>query len=252
MIQKYFERQRNTLSYISKVVWDMETLEVVEREVHYYDGPWELCKESDAQRQAQAQQNAFNNQLLQIFQTQFAAQQDILKVLTPQLEEMAKYPEGFGTTEYAALQSKIVNDTGAQYSNVAKEAAREFATTNEAGLPSGVEAQVQANIAGAAAGQVVSGSQNLAIQNEMLKQQQKQFALSALSGESGMLGQQALVFGSQEGAGLQNQFQNATTVYNQGSLWKNILGGVVGAGLNLVAPGFGTAVGGAISGPQQG
>ena len=200
--------------------------------------PIPVCKESDAQKAAQSQQNDFNKQLMQTFQTQFGEQQSILSVLTPQLEAMAKNPQGFGATEYAALQAKIVNDTGAQYSNVAKSAAREFATTNEAGLPSGVEAQVQGSIAGAAAGQVSGESSQLAIANEQVKQQQKEFALSSLSGIQTGLGQNSAAFSGQAGTGLQNQFQNATTVYNQGSMWKNILGGVIGAGLNIATGGI--------------
>jgi hypothetical protein len=158
---------------------------------------------------------------------------------------MAKNPQGFGATEYAALQAKIVNDTGAQYSNVAKEQAREFATTNEAGLPSGVQAQIQANLAGAAAGQVAGESNQLAIANEQVKQQQQQFALGTLGGLQGSLGSQAGTFSGQAGSGLQNAFQNATTVYNQGGLWKNILGGVIGAGMNFATGGLsGLAQGG--------
>lgn len=204
--------------------------------------PVPMNKESDAQKQAQAQQNAFNQQLMDTFKTQFGEQQAILSVLTPQLEEMAKNPQGFGATEYAALQAKIVNDTGAQYSNVAKEQAREFATTNEAGLTSGVQAGVQAELAGAAAGQVAGESSSLAIANEQLKQQQKDFALSSLSGIQGGLSSSAANFSGQAGTGLQNQFQNATTVYNQGSLWKNILSGVAGAGLDVLTGGMSGAM----------
>lgn len=201
-----------------------------------------MNKESDAQKQAQQQQNDFNKTLLDTFKTNLAGQEAILSVLTPQLEEMAKNPEGFGATEYAALQAKIINDTGAQYSNVAKAAATEFATTNEAGLPSGVEAGIQANIAGAAAGQVASESTSLAVANEQEKQRQRDFALSSLTGIQAGLGGESATFAGQTGAGFQSQFQNATTIYNQGSLWKNILGGVAGAVGNFLVPGLGTAV----------
>lgn len=231
--------------YSTRVVIDIDSMSVVEADIHHYDGPWELCKESDAQKQAQQQQNDFNKTLQDTFKTNLAGQEAILSVITPQLEEMAKNPEGFGATEYSALQSKIINDVGAQYSNVAKAAAREFATTNEAGLPSGVEASVQGEIASTAAGQVAGESTNLAVANEQLKQQQKDFALSSLTGIQAGLGGESATFAGQTGSGLQSQFQNATTVYNQGSLWKNILGGVVGAGMNFLTGGLsGLAQGG--------
>lgn len=224
--------------FTSKVVIDIETDVVQEKYTTPYDGPWELCKESDAQKQAQAAQTAFTQQLTQIYNTQFQQQQAILSVLTPQLESMASNPQGFGANEYAAMQAGIVNTTGAQYANAAKAAATDFAVRNEAGLPSGVEAQVQANLTGQAAGQVAGQSSQLTIANEQLKQQQQQLALGSLLNLNSSSGSQMTATGGQVGQGLQNQFQNATTVYNQGSLWSNILGGLAGAGLNFLAGGF--------------
>ena len=200
--------------------------------------PCPMNKESDAQKAARQSQIDTNNMLLSTYKQSYAQEQAILGVLTPQLEEMAKNPQGFGATEYAALQAKIINDVGGQYSNVAKEAAREFATTNEAGLPSGVEAQVQANLAGAAAGGVATGTTNLAIANEQLKQQQQQYALSSLGGETSLLASQTGTAGGQALSGVGAQFNQATQVYNQGSLWKNILSGVVGAGLDIATGGM--------------
>lgn len=228
----------------SRVCWDIESGVVLEAECLDYSGPWELCKESGAQKAAREQQQNFNQQLMQIYQKQFAEQESILNTLRPQLEEMAKNPQGFGATEYAALQSKIVNDVGAQYSNVAKSAAREFATTNEAGLPSGVEAQVQSGIAAEAAGQVAGQSTNLAIANEQLKQQQQQFGLGNLQNLRAGLGSERVATGGQSLTGLQNQFNQATTVYDQGGLWKNVLGGVIGAGTSFLTGGLSNILGG--------
>ena len=204
--------------------------------------PCPMNKESDAQKAARQSQIDTNNMLLATYKQSFAQEQAILGLITPQLEEMAKNPQGFGATEYAALQAKIINDVGGQYSNVAKEAAREFATTNEAGLPSGVEAQVQANLAGSAAGGVATGTTNLAIANEQLKQQQQQYALSSLGGETSLLASQTGTAGGQALSGVGAQFNQATQVYNQGSLWKNILSGVAGAGLDFLTGGISGAL----------
>jgi len=227
------------------VVMDIESGIVLARITEDYDGPWALCKESDAQKQAQQQQNDFNKQLLDIYKVQFGESQAILKVLTPQLEAMAANPQGFGVDEYHALQAKIVNDVGAQFSNVAKQNALEFATTNEAGLPSGVKESVDASTRAAAANAAATNFTNLDIANEQLKTQQQEFALSNLGSEAGLVGSENTATGAQAGSGLQSQFQNATTVFNQGSVWKNILGGVVGAGMNFLTGGFsGLAQGG--------
>lgn len=229
---------------IRSVVISIKTGRVLSRVTEPYDGPWVLCKESEAQKNAQAQQNAFNQQLLDIYKVQFAESQDILKVLTPQLEGMAANPQGFGVDEYHALQAKIVNDVGAQYSAAAKQNALEFATTNEAGLPSGVELSIDAATRAAAASTVASESTSLTIANEELRQQNQKFAISGLESEAGLVGQETTATGSQAGSGLQQQFQNATQVYNQGSTWKNILNGVVGAGVGFLTGGLSNIVGG--------
>jgi hypothetical protein len=194
---------------------------------------------------AQQQQTAFANQLMGIYQTQLSQQQSVLKTLLPQLQAMATNPQGFGATEYAALQSQIVNSTGAQYSNAAKSEAQQFATTNEAGLPSGVEQSVQANLAGQASGAVASQSTGLAISNAQLQQQQQQFALSGLNQIQSGIGSQAGQSGGQVNTGLagsantaNQEFQQAQAINNQGSVWQNILGGITGAGLNFVTGGL--------------
>ena len=229
----------------TKISWDIETMSVVEIVSSDYTGPWELLKESEAEKQAQAQQQAFSQQLMETYNTQFQEQQAILKTITPQLEAMATNPEGFGSTEYAALQAQIINDTGAQFSNAAKTEAQNFATTNEAGLPSGVQASVQAELAGAAAGQVSAQSTGLAVANEQLKQQQQQFALSTLGGESSAIGSEAGQTAGQVNSGTNAAFNEASTIYNQGSMWKNILGGLAGSAINAGTTMLGMAVPGA-------
>ena len=215
--------------------------------------PCPMGKESDDQKAARQSQIETNKMLLDTYKQSFAQEQAILGLITPQLEEMAKSPEGFGATEYAALQAKIINDVGGQYSNVAKEAAREFATTSEAGLPSGVEAQVQGQIAAGAAGAVTGQTTNLAIANEQLKQQQRDFALSSLAGQTSLLAGQSGTAGGQVLSGVGAQFNQATQVYNQGSLWKNILSGVAGAGLDFLTGGASNILGGgSFFNPAQG
>lgn len=198
-----------------------------------------------ATQAAQKEQAEFSQKLMTIMQTQLGQQAAVLKTVLPQLQEMATNPKGFGATEYAALQAKIMTDTAGQYSSAAKAEAADFATTNEAGLPSGVEASIQANLRGAAAGAVATQSTELTIANEEAKQQQQQYALSAENQIQSEFGSQATAFGgqtntAQAGAAstANSEFNQAQAVYNQGSLWKNILGGVVGAGLNFATGGL--------------
>lgn len=254
------------LRITSRIVWDLESGKVLEHEHFEYDGPICLCKESEEQRAAQQQQTAltqqqisieqqiasFSSQLQGIFQQQFAQQQSLLNFLTPQLESMAKNPQGFGATELAALQSNLINQVGQATTSAQQETNRQFATQNEAGLPSGVKAMTDAQILSSAAGARAGGLTNIALANEQLKTQQQQYALSELSGPVAGLtlatpsGAGASLSGlsaasaSNQGAGnLNNQaFQQATQVQQQGGLWKNILGGLMGAGLNFATGGL--------------
>ncbi len=223
-------------SVILATVFDMATGEILSQaEELSYRGPWERCKESEAEKQAQQQQQQFSQQLMSTYNEQFAEQQAILKTITPQLQATINNPQGFGVTEYAQLQAQIINDTGAQYSNAAKTAAAEFATTNEAGLPSGVEASIQANLAGAAAGQVSGESSQLIVSNAQLKAQQQQQAQAELTGIAANEGSQVESTGNSVNTGTAQAFQEASTIYNQGQVWQNILGGVVGGALGGAA-----------------
>ena len=261
-----------SLRITTRIVWDLASCKVLEHEHHQYEGPICLCKESDAQKAAQQQQTAltkqqlgieqqiasFSQQLQGIFKTQFAGQQSLLNFLTPQLESMATNPLGFGATELAALQSNLINQVGSATTSAQQETNRQFATQNEAGLPSGVQAMTNAQILSSAAGARAGGLTNIALANEQLKTQQQQFAEQELSGPvmagslatpSGAgvsLSGLSAASGANQGAGnLNNQaFQQATQIQNQGGLWKNILGGLMGAGLNFATGGLSNILGG--------
>lgn len=203
-------------------------------------------KAAQAQTRAiQQQQQQFATNLMKIYQTQLAQQQTILKPLISQLQTMATNPQGFGTAEFAALQAKIVNDTSGQYSSAAKSEAQSFAVSNEAGLTSGAEEAIQAGLKAQAGESVAEQSVNLTVANEQLKQEQQRFAQSGLAQISGTLGSQADATAGMGGSNLgaagataNEEFQQASTIYNQGSMWQNILGGVIGAGTNFLTGGL--------------
>lgn len=209
-------------------------------------------KISGAEKQAQEQTVQESNFLQQMMQTQFAEQQQLLNsFLIPQLKQMATDPQGFGAKALANMQSQLINTVGSQYASQTQAIQNRFATQNMAGLGSGFQTALQANLAQGAAGQEAGGLLNIGLANEQAKLQQQQFGLSGLMGAEQELG------AAPQSAGLaiqsnQNRFGQSYQMAKQGSLWQNLLGGVVGAGLNMIAPGVGSLVGGAISGAGGG
>jgi len=194
-------------------------------------------KVSEAEKAAQRQSAQESQYLQSMMKTQFKEQQDLLnKVLIPQLTQMATNPEGFGVKALAAMQSQLINTVGTQMASQEKSVQQQFATQNLAGLGSGVEEAIRANLAAGAAGTEAAGLQNIAIQNAQLQNQQREFGLSGLSSASSLLGQAP----QSAGLGLQANQQNFEQSYKmaqQGSLWQNLLGGVIGAGLNFATGG---------------
>ncbi len=106
------------------------------------------------------------------------------------------------------------------------------------GLPSGVDEQIQAQLAGQAAAEESTGERNIAVANE---QERNNNWWKALSGEEGVattenpLGySQTANQASDATANLGNAFQNS-----KGPGWTSILGGVVGGAGSAVAGYYG-------------
>jgi len=221
------------------------TGEILEDHFYEYSGPVAECKVTDAEKAAQAQSRQESVYLQTMMQTQFGEQQDLLKnVLLPQLTQMANNPEGFGAKALSAMQSQLINTVGSQVSSQEKSIQNQFSTENLAGLGSGVQEAIQANLGASAAGAEATGLQNISIANEQLKNQQQEFGLGGLASATQLLGQAPQAAGLGLGANNQN-FNQSLQIANQGSLWQNLLGGVVGAGLNFASGGVsGLAQGG--------
>ena len=193
---------------------------------------------SSGQVAAQQSQTDYTNQLMNIMKTEFANQQSVLSYILPQLQAMATNPQGFGATEYKNLQSQIVNNVGAQFAGAQKAANENFAVSNEAGLPSGVQSQVNAQISANASGAESSNLTSLSIQNEQLKQQQQQYALGGLTSIAGTSGQQTIGAGGVGSGSAGQQFGEATTMANMGNWWQPILGAALGTGLSAATGGL--------------
>lgn len=200
---------------------------------------------SSEEQTLQAEQAQQVQQEISQQKEQYAESQQLYATLAPALEEMMKNPTGFSAAELADLNASNINTTGAQYANVQKQVNLRNSSENMAGLTSGVAAGETAALQGAAAGTVASNATNIQLQNEQLKQQQKQNATSELlalqSGQGGM----AIGIGNTENTAQNNAFNQASTMQQKsGQLMNSILGGVMGAGAAFLGgPGFASMVG---------
>lgn len=192
-------------------------------------------KVSGEEKQAHAQSVQESQFLQNMMQTQFSEQQGLLNnFLIPQLKQMATNPEGFGAKALADMQSQLINTVGSQFASQTKGLQERFATQNLAGLPSGVQTALQAQLGQGAAGMEATGIQDIQLANERAKLEQQQFGLSGLADATQLLG------AAPQSAGLalranQQRFGQSYQMAQQGSLWQNLLGGVMGAGLNYAA-----------------
>src|SRR5579885_626756 len=106
--------------FATKVVWDMETLKIIERTSYEYTGPVDLlCGASSGQKTAAAQEASVAGNLSSELQTIFGGNENILNSITSALEPVINAgPEqyGFAPAQDAALrtQATAANAAAAQ------------------------------------------------------------------------------------------------------------------------------------------
>ena len=167
----------------TKVVWDIESMRVIESESYDYDGPVELaCGATGGQKEIASSQQSFMNQLNADFAQNFGAQSDIYKNLTQSLTPMLEAgpnQQGFSPEERAALNTSAINTTGANYRNAAQAVGGQLAGRgDDSGIESGVDQQIKGNLAGQAAGQL-STEQNQITQADYAQGRQNFFGAEA-------------------------------------------------------------------------
>ena len=185
----------------------------------------------------------FMKTLTESFKQRFAGQTSILNNLDNVFTHLIQNPQGFSPTLLAGLQTNNSEAVAKDYAH-AKEAYQETVAARNGGqggngLPSGVDAQIQAQIASGAAQEEAAGTRQIGIANE---QERNKNYWSALAGEEGVGHEEdPLGFGNEV-----NSSANSTADLGQAyqaskqSGLLSALGGVVG--------GVGSAVGGYFTG----
>lgn len=217
------------------------------------------CGPSSNERTAQNQQENLATTMSNNYSTLFGEQQNTinqLNTLALPFASMAQAGEGFSPTALAAMNTNIIDTTGANYANATRAANTALAGRGgggTAGIISGPEAQIGASIASQAAGQQSAEQQNLAIQNAQQVYKNAQTAASIEGGVAGLESPNAA--GSGAAGGYQSAFNEANTIDQQSNqAMADIVGGAVGLGTSFLGGGIGNldTTGGSSTGEQFG
>jgi hypothetical protein len=200
-----------------------------------------LNKKSSQETHTFGSMQQLTQQLQGAYTTQFRHMQGLLNnVIVPGLTQMFQNPQGFGTAGLAAMKSQLQNTLASQYTSQLQGLQQQFASQNMAGLGSGVQEALQANMAQQTSGEFASGLENINIQNAMLQNQQQQFAAQGLMQADQLYGQMPQSAGLLM-QGLQQQFNAADILNQQGTFLSNFAAGVLG-GFGPVGQGLAGAI----------
>ena len=216
----------------TRIVIDLETLEVLERDGYEYSGPIALCKgDQTAQNEEKSQEN-FSNTLQNAFQTNNAAQQNQLNFLNNKMQAGINNPQGYSPQTLASMRAQANDQVAAQDQNVTRAVNNAQDTKGGAeGLPSGVNAQINASIGSQAAQAGNAAQQNITEQNANLQNQnywnsvQGEGAVAGMENPEGMAGQENNTANSISG------LSNAVT-QSSGPTWGSIVGGVAASAIS--------------------
>jgi hypothetical protein len=189
--------------------------------------------------QTEKSQGAFTQQLQQIFAQHNQQQQGQLNFLNQKLQDAINNPQGYNPQALAAMRTQATEQGALQNQQVEKALGNKFATQGGAtSLPSGVQAQLQAQTANAAEQNVNNAQMGITEQNAQLQNENQWRAIQGAEGVAGMENPDALASTETGSAGTVGNLSQAVTAAN-GPTWGSILGGVVGAGLGAAGSAFG-------------
>jgi hypothetical protein len=138
-------------------------------------------------KKAEEQQAGFSKTLMKAFQTQFKGQQNVLNFLTGKLTEGVNTPQGFSAAQIQGLNTQAINNTGVAYQNALKAQQAQSATHGGGGLPSGVQAQIEGQLGGAAAGMQAGQLNEIQLASEQQRQNNYWNSVQGLQQNAGLM-----------------------------------------------------------------
>lgn len=213
------------MSMKTKIVWDMETMAVVEVVEVPYDGPWGLCKGEAAQ------QMKINNQ---IAAQQFAMQQQYLQKYNDYVNQLVQ-GGGYLPRVKQALTSEAIQSVPQNYNQVAQQLQTQLGSRGAAGGGS----QPGSGLLGRGLGQLYSS-----------EEQQKSNLLNNITagGQQNINAAEGGVLNAGLGTGNTgaNVTGSATSAANTANQQSGLLGTIIGGGLGVLGSALGK--GGALAG----
>lgn len=213
-------------------------------------GPSQATQEQQqVQLQSSQQQLQFNNQLMALFNKQYASQQNVLNYLQGQVKPIIARSEagqGMSAAAEAAMRTSAT-DTIAGNEQAAQQALNQREAQQMGGsniMPSGVNAQLDAALLDSAARQQSGAQLGITQYNQNLANSNLWNSLNVMSGNAAMMNPQSYAgeatSGSgavASGSGAQSSLQNSITQANAnsfgGSFMKSLggaMGGFIGSG----------------------
>jgi hypothetical protein len=185
---------------------------------------------------AENQQMAFTAQLMKTFQAQFSNQQGVLSYLQNTLKPQIAAPQGYDPATLAALKTNAINRNAENYQNALKGVQANMSTKGgPTSLPSGVEEQIRAQLAGQEAQGQSDALTQIQESDAGLKQQNYWNSVNALNGVSAQFNPLGYAGEANGGSSAISGLSEAFTQSNQSQLL-GALGGIAG--------GVGTALSG--------
>lgn len=212
----------------TRVLIEIASLQVIERDSYLHDGPWELCKGGNSQ-QEMAKANQLSDQQLGIMRQQLAMQQQQLGMVNPSLQAIIQNG-GMLPAQEAAMRSQAMQGLGSQYSNLQGQLSQQLQARGITGggmAGGGDIARSFGSLGAMEAGQ----QSDLLNQIQLAKGQGLQSAIGLGLGEGGMFGSQALGFGGQgvNALGIGQQAGQAADTAQTG-FFGSLIGGLAGLG----------------------
>ena len=157
---------------ITRVVWDMETLEILERDMRPYDGPWALAKGETGKGLGIQSGNAGLGQAAEDFATGQDAQQPLLPFLVNELQN----PSGFGQPAVNAMTTQAGQAASGAVSGAKQNAELQ---SSRSGNPA-AQSAIIANAARTGANAETNAATNVQVQNAMEKMKEQQAGAAGL------------------------------------------------------------------------
>lgn len=194
----------------------------------------------DKTAQASEQQSlTLQKQMADLFTKQYGDQSQITKFLTSKLEPiLSDGGQGYSPEALAAMRTSASDNISKSYADQKTALQTQEFARGGRDLPSGVNAQLDAQLAGAQASDLSNTQNQITLANENQKQSNFWNAVNGLTGNATVINPQSYAAGSSNAAG---QVAQAGQVYNA-SKQSQLLGALGG-----LAGGAGTALAGYFS-----